>query len=58
MFGGISEGLLLGCGKPEFNVFITLRVTPAMEAGITDHVWEVEGTVRMFDAKEQQAEVC
>jgi hypothetical protein len=24
----------------------TLRVTPAMEAGITDHVWEIEEILR------------
>ena len=29
----------------------TLRVTPAMEAGITDHVWEVEEILSMLDAK-------
>jgi IS1 family transposase len=27
----------------------TLRVTPAMEAGITDHVWELEEIVRLLD---------
>jgi IS1 family transposase len=29
----------------------TLRVTPAMEAGITDHVWSVEELVALLDAK-------
>ena len=29
----------------------TLRVTPAMEAGLTDHVWEVEEILGMLDAK-------
>jgi hypothetical protein len=24
------------------RVYKTLRVTPAMEAGLTDHVWEIE----------------
>ncbi len=27
----------------------TLRVTPAMEAGISDHVWEVEEIVALLD---------
>jgi hypothetical protein len=26
----------------------TLRVTPAMEAGITDHVWSIEEIVRLI----------
>lgn len=28
----------------------TLRVTPAMEAGITDHVWSIEEVVSLLDA--------
>jgi hypothetical protein len=27
----------------------TLRVTPAMEAGITDHVWDIEEIVSLLD---------
>jgi len=27
----------------------SLRVTPAMEAGITDHVWELWEVVRLMD---------
>jgi len=27
----------------------TLRVTPAMEAGLTDHVWEIENLVELLD---------
>ena len=30
----------------------TLRVTPAMEAGITDHVWSLEELIALLDAKE------
>jgi hypothetical protein len=26
----------------------TLRVTPAMEAGITDHVWKIEDIVKLL----------
>ena len=31
------------------RVHQTLRVTPAMEAGVTDHVWTVEEIVRLLD---------
>ena len=27
----------------------TLRVTPAMEAGLTDHVWDLEEVIQMAD---------
>jgi hypothetical protein len=27
----------------------TLRVTPAMEAGISDHVWSIEEVVKLLD---------
>jgi hypothetical protein len=27
----------------------TLRVTPAMQADLTDHVWEIEGLVGLID---------
>jgi hypothetical protein len=27
----------------------TLRVTPAMQAGLTDHVWELEELVALLD---------
>ncbi len=33
------------------RVHQTLRVTPAMEAGIADHVWSVEELVTLLDAK-------
>jgi hypothetical protein len=34
----------------------TLRVTPAMEAGISDHVWSIEEIVDLLDlAKVQDA---
>ncbi|QYK47376.1 MAG: DDE-type integrase/transposase/recombinase [Phycisphaeraceae bacterium] len=34
------------------RVHKTLRVTPAMEIGIADHVWELEELVGLLDAKE------
>jgi IS1 family transposase len=33
------------------RVHETLRVTPAMEAGLTDHVWSVEEMISLLDAK-------
>ena len=34
------------------RVHETLRVTPAMEAGIADHVWSIEELIALLDAKE------
>ena len=31
------------------RVHQTLRITPAMEAGIADHVWELEEIVALLD---------
>src|SRR5439155_15104283 len=36
------------------RVHQTLRVTPAMEAGIADHVWDHEEIIALLDAKEVQ----
>jgi hypothetical protein len=33
------------CGR----VYQTLRVTPAMEAGIADHVWSIEEIVGLLN---------
>jgi len=33
----------------------TLRVTPAMEAGVSDHVWEIEEIVALLDASAKMA---
>lgn len=33
----------------------TLRVTPAMAAGIADHVWSIEEIVGLLDAAEKKA---
>jgi len=33
------------------RVHQTLRVTPAMEAGIADHVWSIEEIVGLLDRK-------
>ncbi len=30
----------------------TLRVTPAMEAGLADHVWEIQEIVALLEPKE------
>lgn len=37
------------------RVHASLRVTPAMEAGISDHVWSVEEVVSLLEAKEAKA---
>jgi hypothetical protein len=31
----------------------TLRVTPAMEAGVSDHIWSIEEIVRLLDTEIQ-----
>jgi hypothetical protein len=31
------------------RVHQTLRVTPAMEAGIADHVWSIEEVISLMD---------
>jgi hypothetical protein len=31
----------------------TLRVTPAMEANVSDHVWEIEEIAALLDTREQ-----
>lgn len=36
------------------RVHQTLRVTPAMEAGLTDHVWEIEELVGLLEAEERK----
>lgn len=33
------------------RVHKTLRVTPAMEAGISDHIWTVEELVKLMEPK-------
>lgn len=33
------------------RVHQTLRVTPAMEAGLTDHIWSLEELVGVLDTK-------
>ena len=33
------------------RVHQTLRVTPAMEAGLTDHVWEIDELVELLDQR-------
>jgi hypothetical protein len=31
------------------KIYKTLRVTPAMEAGVSDHVWEIEEIAALLD---------
>lgn len=37
------------------RVHQTLRITPAMQAGLTDHVWSLEELVGLLEAKEMTA---
>ncbi|MGB6547156.1 MAG: IS1 family transposase [Candidatus Acidiferrales bacterium] len=37
------------------RVHQTLRVTPAMEAGVSDHVWEIREVVSLLENKKEQA---
>jgi hypothetical protein len=37
------------------HVHQTLRVTPAMEAGLADHVWSLEVLVGLLEVKRQKA---
>ena len=32
----------------------SLRVTPAMEAGVSDHVWSLEGVIELLDLGRQK----
>ena len=36
----------------------TLRVTPAMQAGLTDHVWSMEDVVRLLEEVESPVPVA
>lgn len=35
------------------RIHSSIRVTPAMEAGVSDHIWEIEELVGLLEAKEQ-----
>ena len=37
------------------RIHATLRVTPAMEAGITDHLWSIEEIIGLLEAQEPNA---
>jgi hypothetical protein len=36
------------------RVHKTLRVTPAMEAGLADHVWSIEEVIGLLTTQEQR----
>jgi hypothetical protein len=40
------------------KVHKTLRVTPAMQAGLTDHVWSMEEIVRLLEKVETPVSVA
>jgi hypothetical protein len=35
-----------------YHVYQTLRVTPAMEAGISEHIWSIEEVIALPDRPE------
>jgi hypothetical protein len=37
------------------RVHQTLRVTPAMEAGVTDHAWSIEEAVELLETERRKA---
>jgi hypothetical protein len=37
------------------KIHSSLRVTPAMEAGLTDHVWEIQDLIALLDKTEEKA---
>src|SRR3990167_5790088 len=37
------------CSDPAAGIHQTLRVTPAMEAGVSDHVWSIEEIVGLLE---------
>jgi hypothetical protein len=44
---------------PAYNfikIHSTLRVTPAMAAGVTDRLWDVPDLVALLEAEEREAE--
>ena len=50
--------LLLDAVRDDYNfcrIHQTLRVTPAMEAGIADHVWNIEELVGLLDRMQTEA---
>jgi hypothetical protein len=40
------------CEKYHDRAHQTLRVTPAMEAGISDHVWKIEEMVTIMSGRQ------
>lgn len=52
----------MGCTLPAFRllqfrrIHRTLRVTPAMEAGVTNRLWEVSDLVALLEAEERKQE--
>src|SRR5260370_41939667 len=44
------------CAYNFCRVHQTLRVTPAMEAGVSDHVWGIDEMVSILNAKEGESQ--
>ena len=55
---GNADGDVVALHYMHYNfcrVHQTLRVTPAMEAGIADHVWNLEEVIGLLDAEIERA---
>lgn len=48
MFGRKSDNVDIAAERREIAGSKTLRVTPAMEAGLNDHVWSMEELVALL----------
>jgi transposase len=48
-------GVELGEACEKFRIHSSLRITPAMAAGLTDHVWELSEIVGLLEREEALA---
>ena len=51
----LEHAIALHCIFYNFvRIHRSLRVTPAMEAGVTDHLWKIEDIVKLLEEKERE----
>jgi hypothetical protein len=56
-FGSCRDSVVtFSAAVPAFKVHRTLRVTPAMAAGVTDRLWKVSDWVALIEAEERGLE--
>jgi hypothetical protein len=51
----LAATLPADCDEPERRVQQTLRVPPAMEAGIAGYVWSIEEVVSLLDSQQAKS---